>query len=40
MALMTALPDDANFDFQDGGGPVRLKKRLLRNAEAVLPSPG
>jgi serine/threonine-protein kinase RsbW len=38
MALMTALTDDANFDFQNGGGSVRLKKRLFRNADtAVLP---
>jgi serine/threonine-protein kinase RsbW len=37
MALMAALTDDANFDFRNGGGSVRLKKRLLRNAEAAWP---
>jgi serine/threonine-protein kinase RsbW len=40
MALMTALTDEANFDFQNGGGSVRLKKRLLRNAEEALPTAG
>jgi hypothetical protein len=37
MALMAALTDGANFDFLNGGGSVRLKRRLLRNAEAALP---
>jgi serine/threonine-protein kinase RsbW len=40
IALMAALTDDANFDFRNGGGSVRLKKRLLRNAEAALPAVG
>jgi serine/threonine-protein kinase RsbW len=37
MALMNAFTDNASFDSQNGGGTVRLKKRLLRNAEVALP---
>lgn len=37
LALMTAFTDHASFE-SDGGGSVRLKKRLRWNAEAVLPT--
>jgi serine/threonine-protein kinase RsbW len=37
MALMNAFTDSASFDSQNGGGTVRLTKRLLRNAEVALP---
>jgi serine/threonine-protein kinase RsbW len=37
MALMNAFTDTANFDSQNGGGTVRLTKRLLRNAAVALP---
>jgi serine/threonine-protein kinase RsbW len=40
MALMTAFTDDATFESEDGGGSVRLKKRLRWNAEAALPVTG
>lgn len=33
MALMTAFTDDATFESEDGGGSVRLKKRLRWVAE-------
>jgi serine/threonine-protein kinase RsbW len=36
LALMIAYTDDASFESQDGGGSVRLKKTLRRNAEALL----
>ena len=39
MALMTAFTDAASFE-TDGGGSVRLKKRLRWNAEAALPVTG
>jgi len=32
MALMNAFTDSAGFDSQNGGGTVRLTKRLLRKA--------
>jgi serine/threonine-protein kinase RsbW len=35
MALMDAFMDFADFDFHGRGGSVRLKKRLLRNAEVA-----
>jgi serine/threonine-protein kinase RsbW len=38
MALMTAFTDDARFESVNGGGAVRLKKRLRWNAEAALPA--
>jgi serine/threonine-protein kinase RsbW len=40
MALMTACTDIASFNSQNGGGTVRLKKRLFRNAVVALPSAG
>jgi serine/threonine-protein kinase RsbW len=40
MALMTAFTDDASFESENGGGSVRLKKRLRWNAEAALPVTG
>ena len=40
MALMTAFTDDAGFESDNGGGSVRLKKRLRWNAEAALPVSG
>ena len=40
MALMTAFTEVASFESQNGGGSVRLKKRLLRNAEATLSPAG
>jgi len=36
LALMTAFTDHASFESENGGGSVRLKKRLRWNAEAVL----
>ena len=38
MALMTAFTDHATFESANGGGSVRLKKRLRWNAEAALPA--
>ena len=38
MALMTAFTDAATFQNDNGGGSVRLKKRLRRHAEALEPS--
>lgn len=35
MALMTAFTDQASFESENGGGSVRLKKRLFRIAEAA-----
>ena len=40
MALMTAFSDDASFESLNGGGSVRLKKRLRWNVEAALPASG
>ena len=37
LALMTAFTDAASFE-TDGGGSVRLKKRLRWNAEAAVPA--
>ena len=37
LALMKAFTDHASFESDDGGGSVRLKKRLSWNAEAALP---
>ena len=34
LALMTAFTDDASFESHDGGGSVRLKKRLCFRAPA------
>ncbi len=36
LALMTAFTDHASFESENGGGSVRLKKRLRWNAEAAL----
>ena len=36
LALITAFTDEASFDSGHGGGSVRLKKNLRRNAEALL----
>jgi serine/threonine-protein kinase RsbW len=38
MALMTAFTDHASFESANGGGSVRLKKRLERKA-GVAPTP-
>jgi serine/threonine-protein kinase RsbW len=40
MALMTAFTDDARFESVNGGGSVRLEKRLRWTAEATLPVSG
>ena len=40
LALMTAFTDHASFESENGGGSVRLKKRLRWNAEAALASSG
>ena len=40
MALMNAFADTASFDSLNGGGTVRLTKRLLRNAAVALPPAG
>jgi serine/threonine-protein kinase RsbW len=40
IALMTAFTDNATFESANGGGSVRLKKRLRWNAEAALPQSG
>ncbi|MGH3335712.1 MAG: ATP-binding protein [Nocardioides sp.] len=36
LALMTAFTDNASFESDNGGGSVRLKKRLRRIAEPAL----
>jgi serine/threonine-protein kinase RsbW len=38
MALMTAFTDDARFESVNGGGSVRLTKRLRWSAERALPA--
>ena len=40
LALMTAFTDHASFESENGGGSVRLKKRLRWNADAALASSG
>lgn len=40
LALMRAFTDHASFESGDGGGSVRLKKRLRWNAEAAIPVSG
>jgi serine/threonine-protein kinase RsbW len=40
MALMTAFTDHASFQSGNGGGSVRLKKRLRWNVEEALPASG
>jgi serine/threonine-protein kinase RsbW len=35
IALMNAFTDSASFDSQEGGGTVRLTKRLFRNAKVA-----
>jgi serine/threonine-protein kinase RsbW len=40
LALMTAFTDDATFESEDGGGSVRLRKRLRWNAEAAMAASG
>jgi serine/threonine-protein kinase RsbW len=37
IALMKAFTDHAVFESADGGGSVRLRKRLRRTADAILP---
>ena len=36
LILMNAFTDDATFDSEDGGGSVRLKKKLRRHAEVPV----
>lgn len=40
MPLITAFTDHASFESEDGGGAVRLKKRLQYVARPVVPSAG
>ncbi|MFL6001494.1 MAG: ATP-binding protein [Nocardioides sp.] len=40
LTLMTAFADHASFESDDGGGAVRLKKRLVWSPDTVVPSSG
>jgi serine/threonine-protein kinase RsbW len=40
LTLMTAFADHASFESDDGGGAVRLKKRLVWSHDTAVPSTG
>jgi serine/threonine-protein kinase RsbW len=40
LALMTAFTDEARFESEDGGGSVRLRKNLRRNAQELVEPTG